>query len=470
MAVVFKFIFYSLLFFSFGCGKIGEKAKFFQAKDSRDVFVLDQKTQPHRVDVFQQNFLINPWSTETFTQKLHEKKMQVDIVWVIDDSASMYDNQVALANNFKTFVEVFSRFTIDFRMAVITTTHSTNYDIEEKLNSKFLKSNKQGFIELFKEKVKVGTSGSGFELGLSKSKEFFSGNPDWINTDNYLVIIFLSDENDHGIDSVRSYVDWIARKKEGLESVKIYSIVSMTQHQDQGTRYIEAARLTRGLSRDIGSKFDDVLNTFSNDIVKLVGQNFKLSQTFDISRVDEAEVFVNGTLVNRNTWLFSSKLNSIRFINSAAVSDGSKVKVVYPDTRSVGNLLSSFTLSEKLDTESPNLRVRVNNIEVSSDKWNIDNATKTITFSSGFVPDSGAKIEISYRPYREKEPKYMFKLTRKADPNKLDMVDVFLNGEKIDSIHWTYNSEKNSIIFKDDEYPINIGDKIEIVYTDKWKL
>ena len=349
------------------------------------------KTNCKKTDIFNQN--TESMSTEMFTYKLSKTQVPVDILWVIDDSGSMRDNQGALANNFKTFVEVFSRFTIDFRMAVITTTHSTNYDIEEKLNSKFLKNNKQGFIEDFKATVKVGTGGSGDEIGLRKSKEFLSGNPNWINTDNYLVIIFLSDEDDRGAGSVRSYVDWIARKKEGLESVKIYSIVSMNHHQ--GTRYIKAAILTRGLSRDIESKFDDVLNTFSNDIVKLVKTpHFKLKEILDANRINDVEVFINGNQLNDDSWIFSSKLNSIRFINSAAVSDGSKVKITYPVTK--GSLKTSFTLSEKLDTESPNIIVRVDNIEIPSNGWALD-GTRTIKFKEGFIPASGARIEISYR-------------------------------------------------------------------------
>ena len=365
------------------------------------------KTNCKKTDIFNQNTVTESMSTEMFTYKLSETPVPVDILWVIDDSGSMEDNQIKLANGFNDFIENFAGLSIEFKMAVITTTHS--YDRGKKLNSKFLKNNKQGFIEDFKATVKVGTGGSGNEIGLRKSEEFLSGNPNWINTDNYLVIIFLSDEDDHGAGSVRSYVDWIAREKEGgLESVQIYSIVTMEDvrhlnldrnrinYREKGTRYIEAARMTGGKSTDIDTgSFGSILNSISRNVVKLIKRpHFKLKEILDANRINDVEVFINGNQLNDNSWIFSSKSNSIRLVDSSAVSDGSKVKITYPVTK--GSLKTSFILSKSVDIESPNIIVRVDNIEIPSNGWALD-GTRTIKFKEGFIPASGARIEISYR-------------------------------------------------------------------------
>jgi hypothetical protein len=50
------------------------------------------------------------------------KPAKLDVLWVIDDSPSMCQEQQALATSFRTFLEVFQRFTsIDMRVAVTST-------------------------------------------------------------------------------------------------------------------------------------------------------------------------------------------------------------------------------------------------------------------------------------------------------------------------------------------------------------
>ena len=300
-------------------------------------------------------------STEMFTYyKLSETPAPVDILWVNDDSPSMEDDQIKLHNGIYYFIENFAGLSNEFKMAVITTTHS--YDRGKNLNSKSLKNYKGGFIEDFKAAIKVGTGGSDHEIGLAKAEGFLSGteNQNWINTNNYLVIIFLSDADDGDAHrSVRSYLDWIAREKEGgLKSVRIYSIVAMEdvwnldssikyRVQIKGTRYIEAARMTGGESRDLNTEsFGSILNSFSRNVVKLIKRpHFKLKEILDANRINDVEVFINGNQLNDNSWIFSSKSNSIRLVDRSAVSDGSKVKITYPVIK--GSLKTSFILSKK---------------------------------------------------------------------------------------------------------------------------
>ena len=447
MIVILKLIFFFLALFVFGCGKIGDKAKFFQAKHSKDTFFLDQRTLPHKVDIFRQNILINPWSTETFTQRYQERKVPIDILWVIDDSQTMRGTQNSLANNFQNFIEKFVNFNIDFKMAIITTTHANNIDAEGKLNTAFLKSDKKGFIDYFTKKAKVGIRGSSREKGLHWSMEFLKNNPNWIESDNYLVIVYVSDENDISEHSHSHYVNWMETKKGDLDLIKIYSIVPSWIN----TRYKWASEMTGGLVMDIDKPFDHILDAFLNHMVKLklIGGKFKLNNHLDISKINNVKVFVNDTLVDSSKWIYSDRLNNISFVDDYSLADGSEVRISYPDTRNTGELLNSFTLSESVhEGDSSNITVRVNNIEVSADKWNIDNETKTITFSSGFVPGSGAEIEISYRPYRKSDNAQVFELSQSPDMDQVDNMAVFINGNEVDSTYWSYESQTNSIIFQ----------------------
>ncbi|MCY4524075.1 MAG: hypothetical protein OXB84_04980, partial [Halobacteriovoraceae bacterium] len=92
----------------------------------------------------------------------------INIVWVIDNSGSMSDEQAALGNSFSEFIGHFLEQNIDFKMAIITTDENQyeNKDKENKLNLASAKENRVDFQNYFKEKISVGTSGSAMEKGL----------------------------------------------------------------------------------------------------------------------------------------------------------------------------------------------------------------------------------------------------------------------------------------------------------------
>ena len=50
--------------------------------------------------------------------------------------------------------------------------------------------------------------------------------------------------------------------------------------------------------------------------------------------------------------------------------------------------------------------------------------------------------------------------------DQVDNMAVFINGNEVDSTYWSYESQTNSIIFQD-EYTTEVGDKLEIFYSDK---
>src|SRR5688500_10837964 len=50
-----------------------------------------------------------------------ESASKVDVLWVIDNSGSMAEEQENLARNFQSFIELFTRGAVDYRIAVTTT-------------------------------------------------------------------------------------------------------------------------------------------------------------------------------------------------------------------------------------------------------------------------------------------------------------------------------------------------------------
>lgn len=134
---------------------------------------------------------VEQWFSETHLQ---EEIPILDILWVVDDSGSMNMFQTHLANNVGLFVQAFVATGADYRMAVITTTHS--------MIGSIIDGNTPNPEVAISNEVLVGVGGAGNEYGLQKSKDALS-NPNsagpgsaFFRENAQLIVIYVSDEPD----------------------------------------------------------------------------------------------------------------------------------------------------------------------------------------------------------------------------------------------------------------------------------
>ena len=271
--------------------------------------------------------------SEIFTQNT-AKSGDVDILWVIDDSGSMADEQDALGKNFQSFINQFLEKDIDFRMAITTTdgTSTRNGKMvgdSTKLTSAAAKANKATFISNFTKWVKVGTSGSGAEMGLKTSVSFTDRYASSFLRENaYLVVVYLSDEEDQSEKKVSEYLTKLQALKTNKGMVKAYSIVTVKNYGNQwetlGNRYMEVSNATAGTISDIKKDFSSTLLDMGGKILNLM-DSFALNES---PYQDQVEVFVNSTKVSTG-YVFNAAQRNIKFAASAVPAEGSKVEVRY---------------------------------------------------------------------------------------------------------------------------------------------
>lgn len=268
------------------------------------------------------------YQTETNTKKL-------DILWVIDDSGSMADEQAALGTNFNAFINDFITSDVDFQMAITTTDATYNKrgavvsGSFEKLTSAKAKENEATFLNDFRELVQVGTRGSGYEKGLEGSKGFMERYASsYLRSDAYLAVVFMSDEEDQSPDSVSSYVNFLKSHKVDPGLVKIYSIVNTDTSYQQGLtvgfeRYQTATNLTGGKLADIKGDFYQILNDMGGNLLSLL-DSFALAHA---PLEGTLKVFVNNSQVNNFTYDAGSR--SIKFDANDLPPVGAEIKVEY---------------------------------------------------------------------------------------------------------------------------------------------
>ena len=102
--------------------------------------------------------------TDLFYQ---EGASAVDILWVVDDSISMQNEQEQVAAGFQDFIRSLQTKNVDFQLGVV----STDMDLDNPQRGKLIGdpvvlTPDDDYVSLFEERVLVGTSGSDKERGL----------------------------------------------------------------------------------------------------------------------------------------------------------------------------------------------------------------------------------------------------------------------------------------------------------------
>jgi hypothetical protein len=128
---------------------------------------------------------------------------QVDILWVVDDSVSMADEQAGVAAGFDSFVDSIAGSDLDYRLGVVTTDMESSERRGRMVGDPpFLTADDPDAVSQFQARVVVGTEGSDREAGIDAayqalSEPLVSGvNGGFLRTGAVLSIIYLSDEND----------------------------------------------------------------------------------------------------------------------------------------------------------------------------------------------------------------------------------------------------------------------------------
>ncbi len=272
-------------------------------------------------------------ANDTFVQNTAQEAA-VDILWVVDNSGSMGDEQDELAYNFDVFIRDFITRNIDFQMAITTTDGRDAYSGKmvgdsSKLTDEAARANQTQFLQDFKDMIKVGTRGSGTEMGLETSKDFLSQYQSWGRENAYLVVVYISDEQDSSPEEVQNYINFLQAIKPSAGMVKAYSIVTQDLDPNKrwetlGTRYEEVSNATGGEIANIHADFYTTLSNFGFKILELL-DSFPLSGVPVDSQI---EITINGTAVTSG-WTYDANARVIKFDRNAIPNEGSIVIAYY---------------------------------------------------------------------------------------------------------------------------------------------
>jgi len=261
----------------------------------------------------------------------------VDILWVVDNSASMFEEQEQLASHTSHFTDYLTRVPVDFQLGVIT----TDVDVDQPgmlVDNVVLTRDSSQIASRFANLVAVEEGSRdefGFETTLA-ALDPYGINGDIFNSSADLEIVFFSDEDEQSDLSVGAFVDALASYRP-TSNVVVNTIsgdppegcASIVGAADPGFRYQEAQEMTGGLRESICSLHYDAL--LERIALKALG----LENTFALNAapdLDTLQVLVNGAEIHRRErhgWQYDAGLNAVIFDGFAVPPPGADIVFRY---------------------------------------------------------------------------------------------------------------------------------------------
>ena len=279
---------------------------------------------------------IEAWIIDSFTQ---DGMVDVDILFVIDNSGSMGSNQTNIKNNFDTFMNAFTAAGVSYQVALITT------DSSDFVGDIITNSTPDPVLEFNNQVDSIGTGGSAHEKGLWYAYESTTtgdASPGSITgfqrSSARLVVVYVSDEPDHSDNSwgtggsttmaPSDYSSSLLSLKSSSALVVAHAIAG---DYPSGCTSNGGAQFGEGyyeVVSDLGGTFMSICDSDWSTTMDTLARESLAQMAFPLSDSpiqDTIQVTVDGVL--SSDWSYEEPSNTIVF--TASPADGSSIEITY---------------------------------------------------------------------------------------------------------------------------------------------
>ncbi len=274
---------------------------------------------------------VRPLEVPTKTDKLVQVTVPVvDILWIIDNSTSMLDEQNALTSNFPVFMDYFLGSGLDYHIGVISTDHAADQGrLEMAQGVRWVEPTTPDPIGVFQQMaglgIKVGTNEKGRDPAFSalEIQDVPGGPNNGFQRDNGgLHLVVISDEEDHSTQiTVDEFAQYLETSRPDADDVTFSSIVTPPGNcspngVEEGFDYVNLTNQVGGILWSICS--DDWVEVLEQLGVQAAGlqREYFLSE-LPIESSIEVWVIDQGTTYQFEPeidYTYSAQRNSIIFV------------------------------------------------------------------------------------------------------------------------------------------------------------
>ena len=267
-----------------------------------------------------------------------------DILFVVDNSGSMGDEQTKLGNSFNTFINWLIGGEVDYHVAITTTdmdaTGAQGAFVSSGTNPKILDASTPNVASVFAQNANVGTVGSGDEKGLAAASTALSSsllagaNAGFLRPEARLYVVWVTDEEDSSSGTPASHQNAIIAAKGGDPDQVYFAAIAGPDSlfdfscldASPGTRYIDIIEATGGLRGSIcDADFGVTLQDLAFEVTAN-GGTFPLTEIPDVTSI---QVLVDGIPQATTTWIYSASANAVQFVPGYEPAGGASVTVSY---------------------------------------------------------------------------------------------------------------------------------------------
>jgi len=273
---------------------------------------------------------IEAWILDSFTQ---DGTVDVDILFVIDNSGSMGGNQTNLQNNFDAFMNAFNAAGVSYQVALITT------DSADFVGDVITNATADPVGEFNIQVDSIGTRGSAMEAGLWHAYESTTtgdassgSSTGFFRSHSRLVVVYVSDEP-----------DWSTYRSTMVPSDYSSSLLSLKSSSDLIVAHAISGDYPSGCSTNGGAQFGDgyydVVSDLGGTFMSICASDWSTTMDTlareslaqmafalsDIPIEDTIAVTVDGVI--SSDWTYEQSSNTVIFTTSPA--DGSSIDITY---------------------------------------------------------------------------------------------------------------------------------------------
>ncbi len=273
----------------------------------------------------------NPPSLEVEEKSDHITQVtvpSVDVLFVVDNSGSMAEEQRNLRDNFESFMRYFTDSGLDYHVGVVSTDMDNRQQSGRLIadgSTRYIDSSwaAADAIASFQERANLGTMGSSDERGKDAAYKALTTEANATNDGFYreeavLSIVVISDEIDYSRDvSVAEFVSWMNSLKAEDDQTWFSSIVGPRggcATAEEGKGYLEVTAQVGGVAFSIcESDYTSVLEELGMQAAGLKREFFlsevPVTDTISVSVTTDGEEDGFKT----NEWTYNGVRNSITF-------------------------------------------------------------------------------------------------------------------------------------------------------------
>ncbi len=275
------------------------------ASCKNDKFLVEYRSDdPGR---FNKNYKMDTGSSESFA-------VDVDVLWVIDNSGSMGPYQQRVINNSAAFIQQFAASSrLRWKMGLISTDTSENpyMGFTSLVDYQTLDA-----ANIFNSAVgRLGTLGDPFEKTFEPTVQVLSNYPNWMRPNAYFVLIIVSDELEQSRMTTSQFISNIQARLGGNPNRFLtYGVYSSGSNDSLNQKYNEIVQRTNGKVYPLDSPdYGVLLAALGKDLVQKTTVVYPVIMLDQKPRIGTIQVVYKGRVLKPGAeWVYIPDYNLIQ--------------------------------------------------------------------------------------------------------------------------------------------------------------